>query len=115
MNSEEIDTGNMIIEIYMRSHGDVDQNCMLEYLQNPKLEYHKRWDALMLVLEKINLTHNKKAEGGVAEGRDLLYTLLLLLGSGYVFTEYWRDSLPMTIENVWLRAIEYIKYLNQKK
>ncbi len=78
-------------------------------------KFHKSWDWMMLVVERINSTHNKNtANGSTIIGRDLQYTLNVLLGSGYIFTDYMRYSLPMTLENVWLRSIEYIEYLNSK-
>ncbi len=78
------------------------------------LKYHKSWDWIMPVVIQINSTHNQ-VDGRILIGRDIMYTLRHLLGSGYGFTEYKREQLPMTVENVWIRSVEYIKYLNKNQ
>lgn len=70
-------------------------------------KFNSSWNELMKVVEKVN-AHHKCGK----ENRDMLYTLHLLLGGGYFFTEYERQPLPMTLPNVFARCVEYVQFIN---
>lgn len=81
-----------------------------------EMQYHKSWDWIMPVIEKINSTHNKNtANGSIIVGRDLQYTIQYLLSGGYGFTEHKRETVFFTLENIWERAVLFIKWYNENK
>jgi hypothetical protein len=67
--------------------------------------YNTSWDWLMPVVQKINDIHNEKK----LIGRDLQYTIGILLGGGYFGdSKFPREKVPLTLENLWLRVYDYI-------
>ncbi|MBK7362652.1 MAG: hypothetical protein IPJ01_10190 [Micavibrio sp.] len=81
-----------------------------------EMQYHKSWDWIMPVIENINSTHNKNtSNGSIIVARDLQYTIQHLLVGGYGFTENKRETVFLTLENLWERVVLFIKWYNKNK
>ncbi len=75
-------------------------------------DYNNSWDLLMPVVQKINHTHNDKK----IIGRDLQYTIGILLNGGYFGdNKFPREKVPLTLENLWLRVYDYVDYELKKE
>jgi len=69
------------------------------------LKFHKYWDWLMPAVKKINETMQVKGAK-----RDVLYTINVLLSSGYNMSDVPVSRLDFTVENLWNRTVQYIEY-----
>lgn len=71
------------------------------------LDYEHSYDTLIPVIEKLHLDHYKND----IEGRDLMYTIKLLLGGVWQFgSETPLPPLDFSIENLWSRVVLAISY-----
>lgn len=70
--------------------------------------YHKSWDWLMNVVEKIN--EEQQVDD---ELRDLNYTISNLLSSGFLYHDH--PTMTFTLENLWYKVVDYCAYKNNLK
>ena len=115
MNKQEIDSINDVLSKYMDvSYNDDARNGGYYIGQVPYsfpngLLYHGSYDWIMPVVEKIR---TEIAKG--IEGRDTLYALNYLLGTGYKFgSEEVLPRLAMTPENLAIRCVMYVKHVHK--
>jgi hypothetical protein len=80
------------------------------YFSN-ELKFHRSWDWLMPVVQNL---HEEFFKQGI-KGRDLMYTIHLLLAGGYLFSDVKMELLPLTLENLYSRVVAFLKWNTEKK
>jgi len=68
------------------------------------LKFHSSWDWIMCVIEKIQIDLHKGEDE-----RGLEYTIKYLLDGIYRKDNSFRDGTPLTLENLWVKCVEYSK------
>lgn len=106
ISEETIKKGNLEINKYLGK--EITHKEYAPTIANLNGSYHKDWNWLMDVVERIN-QNDMQCEGAI---RDLKYTITYLLGGYYGFTDYKRLAVTFTRENLWARVVVYCQYKN---